>query len=285
MTWKWKAEGREAEAFVSAAVQAKGRAALKEHWLPLYQVCQILGWTELLPSECSATQGTGSAWQQMFLHCAPKRIESVTCGLRAHYRNQCNFLVLYSTELRTKWWAVLCSIGYRPASRTRVCRDWSAASRGSQALGMLLPALVLVWNFISPLASASYSAGSSCSTKTFEASASGRELVMSSLGFLQQNWVFFARDSIHQQMTRDTGVTEQVTGKQWRSSENYLLCSLLAHQLWVHQMFKGWRYVQVWKAGGGWGGWWKSHMPVLCNSRLCGCWLTAEVSESYVVPG
>lgn len=29
----------------------------------------------------------------------------------------------------------------------------------------------------------------------------------------------------------------------------------------------------------------KSHMPVLCNSRLCGCWLTAEASEVYMVPG
>jgi len=44
-------------------------------------------------------------------------------------------------------------------------------------------------------------------------------------------WVFLSktgsslqdRDGIHQQMTQDTGVTEQGTGKQ-RQSENYLLC-------------------------------------------------------------
>lgn len=50
--------------------------------------------------------------ETVLLHHSWKLVESATYVLRACYRHQQNFLVLYGTELRTKWWIVLCSTGY-----------------------------------------------------------------------------------------------------------------------------------------------------------------------------
>lgn len=62
-------------------------------------------------------------------------------------------------------------------------KGWSIASGGSQS-GDALPVLVPVWDYLQP-STANCDAGSSCSTKTFEAGARGSKMGMSFWGFPQ----------------------------------------------------------------------------------------------------
>lgn len=97
-------------------------------------------------------------WKAIVFSCArcAKYWDEADMSSLLCYRNQWNFLVLYSTELRTPWWAVLCNwIG----------RGWSAASGGSHSLGMQLPVLIPIWDYLLP-STANYDAGSWSSTKT-----------------------------------------------------------------------------------------------------------------------
>lgn len=152
---------------------------------------------------------------------------------------------------------------------------WSAASGWFHSLGMHLPVLVPILCLLLP----TVMLGPGALPKHLRQGLEGARYLCPLGVFHGQTGSFLQnRDGTHQQMTRDTGIMTHVTGKQWRS-KNYLHCWPLAHQLWVNQMVKGWRSAQVWKKGK------KSHIPVFCNSRFCGWWLPAEVSEAYMVPG
>lgn len=229
MTWKWKAEGREGGTLVATAAQAKGRAAV--------EACSL---ERALISPVPGVPNFEMKWIWVVCYLCFK----VTLQKSVQFHGA------------VQHWAE--EVG--SAVPSWIGRGWSAASGGSHSLGMHLPVLVPVWDHLLPSLPTMMLGPGAVPKHSREGLVGARWLCplwvfLSKTGSFVQN-----RDGTHQQMTQDTGVMKQVTGKQWRS-KNYLLCWLLAHQLWVNQVVKGWRSAQVWKRG---------------KNPTCQCFATAD---------